>query len=101
MTTDSDTDKTTDTESDTESEDSPDTSGVPRKYGDIEGDGKVTARDALLIQRYVLHLAQFDEPALKAADVNGDGKITNKDALEILRYILKLSKNEIIETPIE
>ncbi len=55
----------------------------------------------MLIQRYVLHLAQFDEPALKAADVNGDGKITNKDALEILRYILKLSKNEIIETPIE
>ena len=54
----------------------------------------------MLIQRYVLHLAQFDEPALKA-DVNGYGKITNKDALEILRYILKLSKNEIIETPIE
>ena len=72
-----------------------------RMLGDIDGDGKVTAKDALKLQKYVIHLAQLDEKALKAADVNGDGKITNKDALEILRYVLKLSKNEKIGTLIE
>ena len=55
-------------------------------YGDIDGDEKVSAKDSLLIQRYVIKSVQFDETQQKAADVNGDGKITAKDALEILRY---------------
>ncbi len=61
----------------------PQTTGV---YGDVDGDGKVSAKDSLLIQRYVIKLVQLGDVQQKAADVNGDGKITAKDALEIQRY---------------
>lgn len=55
-------------------------------YGDIDGDGKVSAKDSLLIQRYVINMVKFDDTQMKAADVNCDDKITAKDALEIQRY---------------
>ena len=56
--------------------------------GDIDSDGKVSAKDSMLIQRYVIKLKQLDDTQLKAADVNGDGKVTNKDALAILRFTI-------------
>ena len=65
--------------------DIPETPDEPQVYGDIDGDGKISAKDSLNIQRYVINLKQLDEAALKAADVNDDGKVTAKDALEILR----------------
>ena len=55
-------------------------------YGDVDLDGKVSAKDSLLIQRYVINMVKFDDTQKKAADVNGDDKITAKDALEIQRY---------------
>ena len=55
-------------------------------YGDVDLDGKVSAKDSLLIQRYVINMVKFDNTQKKAADVNGDDKITAKDALEIQRY---------------
>ena len=58
--------------------------------GDVNGDGKVTAKDSLLIQRYTVNLVQFDEDQLKAGDVDGNGKVTNADALNILRYTVKI-----------
>ena len=57
-------------------------------YGDVNGDGKVTAKDALLLQRYTVNLAALDELAVILADVNRDDKATAADALEILRYTI-------------
>ena len=56
--------------------------------GDANGDGKVSAKDSLLIQRYALKLAELDAKGYEAADVNGDGKVTAKDALEVLRFTI-------------
>ena len=75
--------------------DQPENQGL---YGDVDGDGKISAKDSMLIQRYVINLKQLTEKYFIAADVNGDGKVTNKDAFEILRYVLNLSKNEKIGT---
>ena len=65
-------------------------------YGDIDGDGKITAKDSLSIARHVVKIRMIAEERLPAADVNKDGKITNKDSLEILRYTINMSKNENI-----
>ena len=80
----------------TQTPDTPDIPDEPQVYGDIDGDGKISAKDSLNIQRYVINLKAFDEEQLLAADVNGDGKVTAKDALEILRYTLNLSDNDKI-----
>ena len=46
----------------------------------------MSAKDSLLIQRYVINMVKFDDTQMKAADVNCDDKITAKDALEIQPY---------------
>ena len=76
--------------------DIPNTPDEPSRYGDIDGDGKISAKDSLNIQRYVINLKKLDENQLLAADVNGDGKVTAKDALDILRYTINMSKNDRI-----
>ena len=81
-----------DTSSDTDPNDP--VSGVT--IGDVDGDGKISAKDSMLVQRYVIKIKQLDDMQKKAADVNGDDKITNKDALEILRYTIHMSKNDRI-----
>ena len=67
-----------------------------RKLGDVDGDGKVSAKDSMLIQRYVINLKQLDDVQLFVAEVNGDNKVTAKDALEILRYTINMSNNDKI-----
>ena len=78
------TDTTTETDTDTDSENDND----KVKFGDVNNDGKITAKDGMLIQRYAVHLIKLDDNQLKAADVNFDGKVTNKDALAILRFTI-------------
>ena len=69
--------------------DTPDTPDKPQiKPGDVNGDGKITAKDSMLVQRYTINLVKFSDDQLKAADVTGDRKVTNKDALAILRYTI-------------
>ena len=53
--------------------------------GDVDGDGVVTAEDAMLILRRVVGLETFTERQEKAADMDGDGMITAADAREALR----------------
>ena len=48
----------------------------------------------MLIQRYVIHLKNFDEYQLMSANIYGDEKVTAKNALEIQRYTIRMSKNE-------
>ena len=62
-------------------------------YGDLNGDGKVTTMDILLLRRYLTGKRELDEQQKKAADLNGDGKVTTMDILLLRRYLTgKLDK---------
>ena len=85
---------------DIESQDQPDKPDLSKLLlGDVDGDGKISAKDSLTIQRYVIHLRKLDDTQLTAADADGDGKVSNKDALDILRYTIHMSKNDKIGKP--
>lgn len=55
--------------------------------GDVNGDGKVNARDARLLLRYIAGLTETGEILEAAADFNGDGRINARDARAMLQYI--------------
>lgn len=59
-------------------------------YGDIDGDGRITSADSLLILRQSVSLENFDDVHKELADVDRDGVITSADALEVLRYSVGL-----------
>ncbi len=61
------------------------------KYGDIDGDNVINAKDALAVLKKAVGKQVFTDVQIKIADVNNDGKIDAKDALDIL----KLSVNRI------
>lgn len=56
-----------------------------RVPGDANGDGKINARDALSIIKYVS--GQDVNVNMNNADVNGDGKVNTRDALVIIKYV--------------
>lgn len=58
--------------------------------GDVNNDGKVNARDARALLRYIAGLVEAGEILEAAADFNGDGKINARDARAILRSIAGL-----------
>ena len=55
-------------------------------YGDINGDGEVNTKDAVLLKKYLAgyEALTFDRVA---ADVNGDGEVNSKDAVRLLRHL--------------
>lgn len=58
--------------------------------GDVDGDGSVTAADALLVLKYAANTVSFDdEITQRSADVNGNGCIDASDALCILKIVAK------------
>lgn len=61
------------------------------KTGDVDADGKVTAKDARLALRAGARIQLLEGVAFSAADVNGDGRITANDARSILRYSAKIT----------
>jgi hypothetical protein len=69
-----------------------DSKEVDNKYvvvkGDVNGDGKVTSVDPLMIKRHIIGSYTLTGPYLEAADINGDGKITSVDALMLKRHII-------------
>ena len=56
----------------------------------MNGDGRINARDARALLRYLAGLTEEGEIDLTAADYNGDGKINARDARAILRFIAGL-----------
>jgi hypothetical protein len=54
-------------------------------YGDINGDGKVTAVDAMLIAQLASG-KRTDEDMYNKADLNNDSKVTAIDAMLVARY---------------
>ncbi|MDY3938538.1 MAG: leucine-rich repeat protein [Oscillospiraceae bacterium] len=64
--------------------------------GDVNADGKITAKDARSILRIAARLEQPDDVTKEAADVDSDGKVTSKEARSVLRFAAKL-QNKIYE----
>lgn len=60
---------------------------IPAKWipGDVDGDGKVTAKEARLILRVSAKLAKLFRGEYMRADTDGDGKITANDARDALK----------------
>lgn len=55
------------------------------RNGDVNGDGKLTATDALKVLRHTVGKETLPPTAIAAADVNDDGTIDAKDAKTILQ----------------
>ncbi len=55
--------------------------------GDVNGDGKVNARDVTAIMKHMIGAAPkgFIEAA---ADVNGDGKVNSRDVVAVMKAII-------------
>lgn len=69
-------------------------------YGDVNKDGKISTKDASLVQKYVVGKEDgLDALQLEAADVNNNGKVTTKDALALQKYIVGKEENVIDELP--
>lgn len=58
--------------------------------GDINGDGIVTAADAVLLTRSLSELVTLTPEQKKAADINGDGVVTSADAVILVRFLAEL-----------
>ena len=62
-------------------------------YGDVDGDGKIEAADALLVLRYVVGKAELTEAQQAAADFTfvfyeeAEHKVDTADALLILKKV--------------
>ncbi|MCX7001587.1 MAG: dockerin type I repeat-containing protein [Candidatus Sumerlaeota bacterium] len=59
-------------------------------YGDVSGDGVVTAYDAALIAQGAVGLISLTPAQIQAADVSGEGQITAYDAALIAQYAVGL-----------
>ena len=74
--------KPVDTDSETKPVDTDTTPVAPGK-GDLNGDGKVSLKDASLAQKIALDLIAMNDGDIDKADMNGDGKISLIDAYAI------------------
>lgn len=63
-----------------------DASAISRK-GDVDGDGVVTTKDALMIMQCINGDLVMTDDEFKRADLNSDGKLSSMEALRILQYI--------------
>lgn len=59
--------------------------------GDVNGDGKVSTGDAVMVLRYCADLTALDETQVSLADVNRDGGVGVGDAVMILRFTVGLA----------
>lgn len=67
------------------------------RYGDVNGDGDVTAADALMALQAATGKISLTDKQEKAADVDGTAGVTANDALQILQY----ATQKISEFPVE
>ena len=55
--------------------------------GDVDGDGVITLKDALLALRAVAQLGTLTDEQKIRADVNGNGAVDIGDVLRIMQYV--------------
>ena len=55
--------------------------------GDVNGDGKITNLDALMLLQAINDLLNLNAEQFARADLNGDGVLTAAEALRILHYV--------------
>lgn len=55
------------------------------KYGDVDMDGEIALRDAIMIQKNALRMNSFSAIQKFAADYNRSGSIDTKDAIAVLK----------------
>lgn len=65
-------------------------SGGEALPGDVNGDGAVTAEDAILALRCAMHLIELTDEQLSVGDVDGNGTLNITDAIIILRTAMGL-----------
>lgn len=58
-------------------------------YGDVNGDGAITASDYVNVKNYIMKKKNLSEAALRGADSNKSGSVTASDYVVIKNYILK------------
>lgn len=56
--------------------------------GDVNGDGKITSSDYVLIKNHIMGNTNLTGNAKEMADYNGDGKITSSDYVLVKDYIM-------------
>ncbi len=71
--------------------------GGTYELGDVNGDQRVDAKDALDVLKFAVGKSNLSEAQMVAAEVVGDNAINAKDALEILKY----SVGKIAKFPIQ
>ena len=69
--------------------DKPDPLPAASLTGDVNADGSVTAADAVLLQKWLLHMPDTALADPQAADVTGDGRLTAADLTGLKRILLK------------
>lgn len=76
----------------TESDSSEDTTNVTGEivYGDVNGDGKVTIVDVIMLNKGLMGAEELDDTARTNGDVDLSGQLTNGDSLNILKSLVKL-----------
>ena len=63
-----------------------DASAISR-IGDVDGDGVVTAKDALMLMKCLEGSLILSDDEFKRADLNSDGRLSAAEALRILQYV--------------
>lgn len=58
--------------------------------GDVDGDNKVTAADALGILHFLTEAQELSEAQQAVADVDESGSVTAADALKVLKYVAEI-----------
>lgn len=62
-----------------------------RAMGDVNGDGRVNARDYITLRLSLLGKTKLGDGDIKYADMNGDGKIDSRDYIKLRMKLLGLS----------
>lgn len=68
--------------------------------GDVDLDGKVTIKDATMIQKALADILTLSYESETLADVDRDGKITIKDATAIQKYLAGLESGSAVGIPL-
>lgn len=63
-------------------------------YGDVNGDGKISAVDYMKVKNYIMNTGTLSGGYLTAADINKDGKVTAVDYMKIKNNIMGRSTIE-------